>query len=197
MILNGKALLAAAPLDPMVPHKERLHGVSYGACEAGYDIRIKQTVTFTPPDPIEFWRQMRSWERMTHLDTPPHEIAEAFHGYTEVRDEDGVTRRLGRCALASSVERFQMPKNLVGVMGHKSTRARGFTCLWAGTTAEPGWGGHLTIEITFHDNLPVTIEAGTGALQVLFHELAEHADYGSGKYQGQADRPIEAIMERG
>lgn len=201
MIVNGKSLLAAAPLDPMVQTKMREHGVSYGLAEAGVDIRIRQTVRFVPPDEIEFWRQMRRWERATHLDTPWPEIAEAFHGYVEVEDwlegEDHptVTRTLGRFALASSVERFSVPAHLVAIMGHKSTWARRGVNVWAGTTAEPGWEGWLTLEIGFHGNEPVHIPAGSGIAQVLFHELAEAADYGGGKYQGQPDRPVAAIME--
>ena len=48
MIINGNALLQAAPLTPMLREKMREHGVSYGLTEAGYDIRIKQEVTLTP-----------------------------------------------------------------------------------------------------------------------------------------------------
>lgn len=47
MVLNGLSLLEAAPIRDMVPEKRREHGVSYGLAEAGYDIRIKQTVVFT------------------------------------------------------------------------------------------------------------------------------------------------------
>ena len=48
MIINGKTLLHAAPMDPMLDSKLKAHGVSYGLSEAGYDIRIKQAVTLHP-----------------------------------------------------------------------------------------------------------------------------------------------------
>lgn len=48
MIINGKSLLARKPLIPMVEGKHKKHGVSYGLSEAGYDIRIKQSVTLHP-----------------------------------------------------------------------------------------------------------------------------------------------------
>lgn len=51
MIINGTLLMQMAPLSPIVPRKERLHGVSYGLSEAGYDIRIKQTVSFGTGQP--------------------------------------------------------------------------------------------------------------------------------------------------
>lgn len=46
MILNGKYLLEAAPIKNMLPTKERMFGVSHGLGEAGYDIRLKQTIEF-------------------------------------------------------------------------------------------------------------------------------------------------------
>lgn len=48
MICNGEALLRAKPVAPFAPIKMKLHGVSYGLAEAGYDIRIKQAVTLHP-----------------------------------------------------------------------------------------------------------------------------------------------------
>ena len=47
MILNGKTLMVAKPLEPMLDTKQRAHGVSYGLSEAGYDIRIKREVRFS------------------------------------------------------------------------------------------------------------------------------------------------------
>jgi len=48
MIVNGKSLVAKAPLAPMRVTKGREHGVSFGLSEAGYDIRIVQAVTLHP-----------------------------------------------------------------------------------------------------------------------------------------------------
>jgi len=48
MIKNGKTLLASAPLTPMRHTKAREHGVSFGLSEAGYDVRINQSVVLHP-----------------------------------------------------------------------------------------------------------------------------------------------------
>lgn len=48
MIINGKTLLQAKPLSPMLSGKESFGGVSHGLSEAGYDIRVKQKLVFTP-----------------------------------------------------------------------------------------------------------------------------------------------------
>ena len=80
-VCNGKALLRAAPLSPMLATKERAHGVSHGLAEAGFDIRIRQTVRFVPPDPLAFFNVMAAGRGLIARDV--HAL-EAFHGYVEV-----------------------------------------------------------------------------------------------------------------
>lgn len=48
MIRNGTKLAWKMPVRPALKKKERLHGVSHGLTEAGYDIRINQTVVLHP-----------------------------------------------------------------------------------------------------------------------------------------------------
>lgn len=48
MIVNGRKLVVEQPLTPLRDTKLKMHGVSYGLSEAGYDIRIKQAVTLHP-----------------------------------------------------------------------------------------------------------------------------------------------------
>lgn len=47
-VINGKTLLAKSPIRGMASRKLKVHGISYGLGEAGYDIRIKQEVVFKP-----------------------------------------------------------------------------------------------------------------------------------------------------
>lgn len=148
MIINGAKLLAAAPIKDMVPEKRREHGVSYGLAEAGYDLRIKQSVELSP----------RS-----------------------------------RFTLASAIEEFDMPNDLIGVVHDKSTWARQGLSVF-NTVIECGWKGWLTIELVYHGNDVLRIPAGSGIAQVLFHKVAEPAAY-AGKYQNQADKPVSARFE--
>lgn len=164
MIYNGLSLLSAAPIKNMLETKERAHGVSHGLAEAGYDIRIKQEITFkpaTPSLPASVW-------------------------------VDGVYNP-GKFALASAIEEFQMPPYLVGVVHDKSTWARRGLSV-RNTVIEPGWRGFLTIELVHDGCGALTIPAGAGIAQVLFHEVASPASY-EGKYQNQADKPVEAIHD--
>lgn len=48
MIINKQKLLAAKPVKPMAETKLRQNGLTYGMSEAGYDIRIKQTLVLHP-----------------------------------------------------------------------------------------------------------------------------------------------------
>lgn len=148
-IINGQSLLRAAPLSPMIAMKERAHGVSHGLTEAGYDLRIRQSVTLSPEN---------------------------------------------RFTLASTVERFQMPANLVGIVHDKSTWARQALSVF-NTVIEPGWHGDaLTLELVYHGNGELHIPEEAGIAQVLFHRIEEPAQY-SGKYQWQSAEPTPAIME--
>lgn len=194
MITNGSALLALAPIADMVPEKVTHKGLSHGLSEVGYDLRIKQRVIFTPPDPAAFAAiVIRS--SLGYV-VSEDQMNEAFFGYTEVIEPDGtVTKRVGRTALASSIERFQIPPTHWCEFRNKSTRARMFIDAALGTDGEPGWDGYLTIELVFQDADPVGIEAGTGILKAVFHEITEPHCYG-GKYNHQPDRPVEAILER-
>ena len=103
---------------------------------------------------------------------------------------DGVWKS-GRFTIASAIELFDMPKNMVGIVHDKSTWARHGLSVF-NTCIEPHWKGYLTLELVYHGNGILHIPAGSGIAQVLFHFTSNDAEY-SGKYQNQADRPVESI----
>jgi dCTP deaminase len=98
-----------------------------------------------------------------------------------------------RFALASAIEEFDMPDDLVGIVHDKSTWARQGLSVF-NTVIEPGWKGFLTLELVYHGHNALIIPAGAGIAQVLFHKTTRDASY-AGKYQHQADRPVGAIHE--
>jgi dCTP deaminase len=93
--------------------------------------------------------------------------------------------------LASTIERFEMPNHLVGVVHDKSTWARQGLSVF-NTLLEPKWEGYLTLELVYHGNGELLIPAGAGIAQVLFHSLLQDASYADGKYQNQPDEPVGA-----
>ena len=167
MIINADALLTAAPIKNMATTKIKEHGVSYGLGEAGYDIRIKQDILF-------------------YKELYPS-------GYQWTVKVDGHYADDGKFSLASAIEEFDMPNNLVGVVHDKSTWARRGLSVF-NTVIEPGFKGGLTLELVYHGSEPLHIPAGAGIAQVIFSQLSRCAAY-SGKYQGQSTDPVPAILE--
>lgn len=110
------------------------------------------------------------------------------HGSVSVNDE----YEAGHFAIASAMEEFTMPSNLMGIVHDKSTWARHGLSVF-NTVIEPGWKGFLTLELVYHGRRTLHIPAGAGIAQVVFHRLSHHANY-EGKYQDQADQPVEAIL---
>ena len=169
MIVNRQRLLEKAPIVGMSHDKLRSHGVSYGLAEAGYDIRIKQAITFT--------------------------TTVAGRPLIKVDDAEGkpLETLLGRFTIASAIEEFNMPTDLVGVVHDKSTWARRGLSVF-NTVIEPGFKGGLTLELVYHGTEDLVIPAGAGIAQVLFTCIAIPALY-TGKYQGQSTDPVDAIFE--
>lgn len=97
-------------------------------------------------------------------------------------------------ALASTVEMFDMPKDVLGVVHDKSTWAR-LGIAVQNTVIEPGWRGYLTLEISNNRWWPLRIKAGSPIAQVLFHVLDQPVDGYSGKYQNQEAGPQKARFE--
>jgi dCTP deaminase len=173
MIVNGSRLLKAAPIQGMFDSKRKFSGTSHGLAEAGYDIRVNQDVHFYPA----------TWWRSAYI-IMDHDSSLSNSG-------DTTSRYKGSACLASAIEKFQMPQDLVGVVHDKSTWARKFLSV-QNTVVEPGWHGYLTLEFNFYGSEEVHIQRGQGIAQVLFSRLEEDGDYGDGKYQNQQNRPVAA-----
>lgn len=169
MIINGADLLSRRPIKNMLTEKVRFEGVSHGLSEAGYDIRLKQQI----------------WLYAPHYHITGSLVRSAHHFV-------GADIHEGNFALGSSVEEFDMPDNLVGIVHDKSTLARQGLSVF-NTVIEPGWKGFLTLELVYNGQTNLCIPAGSGIAQVLFHETSTKALY-AGKYQSQDDRPVPAIF---
>jgi len=111
---------------------------------------------------------------------PFHERTHA-HGLTfglspagyDVRVAEELEMSPGHFKLASTIESFNMPWDLLGVVHDKSTWARMGICV-QNTVIEPGWVGKaLTLEISNHSSRRVFIPAGAPIAQVVFHILDE------------------------
>ena len=91
-------------------------------------------------------------------------------------------------ALASTVEYFRIPENVLTICLGKSTYARCGIIVNV-TPLEPEWEGHVTLEFSNTTTLPAKIYANEGVAQMLFFESDERCEITykdrNGKYQGQ------------
>jgi len=165
----------ALEANMIAPFEEKLvrSGViSYGLSSFGYDIRVAD----------EFLIFTTATGQLTVVDPKAIDEKAMMHYRGDV-----CIIPPNSFALARSVEYFRMPRNVLGICLGKSTYARAGV-ITNFTPFEPGWEGHVTIEISNTTPLPAKIYANEGIAQVLFFEGDEpevtYADR-QGKYQGQ------------
>lgn len=69
MIVNGSTLAHARPVRPLEATKVKAHGVSFGLGEAGYDVRIKQSLVLFP------FRRFRLASTFEYFEMPDNLVA--------------------------------------------------------------------------------------------------------------------------
>jgi len=109
----------------------------------------------------------------------------------EIDDEPFILHP-GEFVLGSTLERIRLADDLVARLEGKSSLGRlGLLIHSTAGFIDPGWDGHVTLELSNVANLPITIYNGMKIGQISFMQMTEAASapYGSGalgsKYQGQ------------
>ena len=110
----------------------------------------------------------------------------------EVSGDDPFILHPGEFVLGATLERVALPDDLVARLEGKSSLGRlGLLIHSTAGFIDPGWNGHVTLELSNVANLPITIYHGMKIGQLSFVQLSEPASapYGSdglgSKYQGQ------------
>src|SRR5437870_4161251 len=110
----------------------------------------------------------------------------------EIDGDDPFILHPGEFVLGSTLERVRLPDDLVARLEGKSSLGRlGLLIHSTAGFIDPGWDGHVTLELSNVANLPITIYFGMKIGQLSFVQLTEPASapYGSAglgsKYQGQ------------
>jgi dCTP deaminase len=158
-------------IEPFEERQVRAGVISYGLSSYGYDVRIADefkvftNLYTTTVDPKAFDPRSFVDVQAAVCTIPPNSFA------------------LGR-----TIERFRMPRGVLGLCLGKSTYARCGIIVNV-TPFEPEWEGHATLEISNTTPLPARIYAGEGIAQVVFLESPEVCEVSyrdrAGKYQGQ------------
>lgn len=158
-------------IEPFVENQVRKGVISFGLSSYGYDMRVSDefkiftNVYSAVVDPKDFSPQSFVEYKGDVCIVPPNSFA-----------------------LARSVEYFRIPRSVLTLTVGKSTYAR--TGIITNITPfEPGWEGHVTLEISNTTPLPAKIYANEGIAQVVFFEADEECEVSyadrKGKYQGQ------------
>ena len=120
----------------------------------------------------------------------------------DVGDDEPFILHPGEFVLGSTLERVRLPDDLVARLGGKSSLGRlGLLIHSTAGYVDPGWEGHLTLELSNVANLPITIYPRMKIGQISFFRLstAAEAPYGSrkagSKYQGQAGPTASRFFE--
>lgn len=110
----------------------------------------------------------------------------------EVENDTPFILHPGEFVLGSTLERIELPEDLVARLEGKSSLGRlGLLIHSTAGYVDPGWKGHLTLELSNVSNLPITLYQRMKIGQISYLRLTTPADnlYGSqalrSKYQGQ------------
>ena len=166
-----KLALEEGMISPFEDKQIRDGKISYGLSSFGYDARVSEefkiftNVNSEIVDPKDFKSTNFVTKNGPVCVIPPNSFA-----------------------LARTVERFKIPKNILVICLGKSTYARCGIIVNV-TPLEPGWEGYVTLEFSNTTPLPAKIYANEGVAQFIFlkgNETPEvtYADR-DGKYMGQ------------
>src|SRR5713101_4321882 len=76
----------------------------------------------------------------------------------EIKEDDAFILHPGEFVLGSTLERVKLPDDLVGRLEGKSSLGRlGLLIHSTAGFIDPGWDGHVTLELSNVANLPITI----------------------------------------
>lgn len=158
-------------IEPFTEKLKREGVISYGLSSYGYDARLADEFMI-----------------FTNVDN-------AIVDPKDFSDKSFVSRTTDVCVippnsfvLCRTVEYFRIPKDVLVICLGKSTYARCGLIVNV-TPLEPGWEGHVTLEISNTTPLPAKVYANEGICQFLFFKGSSacetsYADR-SGKYMGQ------------
>ena len=158
-------------IKPFVSKQVRRGKISFGLSSYGYDARVSN-----------------EFKIFTNVNS-------GIVGPKVFKKESFVTKKAKECiippnsfALASTIEFFKIPRDVLTICLGKSTYARCGIIVNV-TPLEPEWEGHVTLEFSNTTSLPAKIYAEEGVAQMLFFQSDDVCETSykdrDGKYQGQ------------
>lgn len=158
-------------IEPFVEKQKRDGVISYGLSSYGYDSRCSE--------------DFKIFTNVDNAMVDPKDFSEA--SFVD-RKTDVCVIPPNSFALTHTVEYFRIPDDVLVICLGKSTYARCGLIVNV-TPLEPGWEGHVTLEISNTTPLPAKVYANEGIAQFLFFKGSSACEVSyrdkAGKYMGQ------------
>lgn len=158
-------------IEPFVEKQKRDGAISYGLSSYGYDARCA-------PD----------FKIFTNVDTAMVDPKGFSEDNFVTREQDVCIIPPNSFVLTHTVEYFKIPDDVLVICLGKSTYARCGLIVNV-TPLEPGWEGHVTLEISNTTPNPAKVYANEGVAQFLFFKGSSPCEVSyadrAGKYMGQ------------
>ena len=139
---------------------------------------------------LDRWFRVFNNMRYTHID--PAQQQDDLTELVEAKDGEAFVLHPGEFVLGSTFERVTLPDDLAGRLEGKSSLGRlGLLTHSTAGFIDPGFSGHVTLELSNVANLPITLWPGMKIGQLCIFRLSTPATepYGSAvfgsRYQGQ------------
>ena len=150
---------------------------------------------------LDRWFRVFANHRYTHID--PAERQDDLTELVEPRDEEPFVLHPGEFVLGSTLETVSLPDDLAGRLEGKSSLGRlGLLTHSTAGFVDPGFTGHVTLELSNVANLPIRLWPGMKIGQLCLFRLSSPAEqpYGSAaagsRYQGQRGPTPSRAWER-
>ena len=173
-----KMALEKEMIKPFISEQKREKIISYGLSSFGYDARVSNEFKiFTDVDSVIV--DPKNFENKSFVSRTGNECVIPPNSFV----------------LASTVEYFMIPKNVLVICLGKSTYARCGIIVNV-TPLEPGWEGHVTLEFSNTTPLPAKIYANEGAAQLIFFEGNEEPEITYEKRNGKYMKQIGVTLPK-
>jgi len=170
-------------IDPFVEKQNHTGVISYGLSSYGYDARCSN--------------EFKIFTNVDNAIVDPKSFSEK--SFVD-RNADVCIIPPNSFVLTRSVEYFRIPKDVLVICLGKSTYARCGLIVNV-TPLEPGWEGHVTLEISNSTPLPAKVYANEGVAQFLFFKGSSPCEVSyadrAGKYMGQKGVTLPRMKDDG
>ncbi|NUS74454.1 MAG: dCTP deaminase [Corynebacteriales bacterium] len=132
---------------------------------------------------LDRWFRVFNNSKYTHID--PAQQQDDLTSLIETKSEEPFVLHPGEFVLASTLEVVTLPDDLAGRLEGKSSLGRlGLLTHSTAGFIDPGFSGHVTLELSNVANLPITLWPGMkiGQLCIFRLEAPAHHPYGSSVY---------------